>query len=236
VGAAQFDGVLVAPGQRFSFNHYLGEVTAEKGYAQSIIIWGNETRTDVGGGLCQVSSTAFRAAFWAGVPVTERSPHLYRVSYYEPPRGMDATIYSPYTDLKWVNDTDGYILIRTYMDKAKKNLTFRFFGTDMGRTVEMDGPHESRLTKPEPPDYRESSALFEGQRKQIQWAKDGMDVTIYRIVTEQDGEVRRDEFFSRYEPWQAVYLVGTKPVPTPVPTPEPPPEATPEPAAESSGG
>jgi vancomycin resistance protein YoaR len=236
VGSAQFDGVLVAPGQTFSFNHYLGEVNAEKGYAESIIIWGNETRTDVGGGLCQVSSTAFRAAFWAGVPITERSPHLYRVSYYEPPRGMDATIYSPYTDLKWVNDTDGYILIRTFLDKAKKNLTFRFYGTDVGRTVEMEGPQESRLRKPEPPVYRDSSTMFVGQRKQIQWAKDGMDVTVYRIIREKDGEVRRDEFFSRYEPWQAVYLVGTKPVPTPVPTPEPSPEPTPEPAAESTGG
>jgi hypothetical protein len=153
---------------------------------------------------------------------------------------MDATIYSPYTDLRWVNDTDEFILIRTYMDKANKNLTFRFYGRDTGRTVEMDGPHESRLTRPDPPVLRETATLFQGQRKQIQWAKDGMDVTVYRIVKEKDGEERRDEFFSRYEPWQAVYLVGTKPrpTPTPVPTPEPPPEPapTPEPAAGSTGG
>ena len=236
VGAAQFDGVLVAPGQTFSFNHYLGEVTAEKGYAESIIIWGNETRTDVGGGLCQVSSTVFRAAFWAGVPVTERLPHLFRVSYYEPPRGMDATIYSPYTDLKWVNDTEEFILIRSYMDKTNKNLTFRFYGADSGRTVEMDGPHESRIRKPPPALNRPTSTLFEGQKRQIEWAKDGMDVTIYRIVKENGTEVRRDEFFSRYKPWQAVYLVGTKVAPTPVPTPAPLPEPTPEPSASSTGG
>jgi vancomycin resistance protein YoaR len=236
VGAAQFDGVLVAPGQTFSFNHYLGEVTAEKGYAESIIIWGNETRTDVGGGLCQVSSTAFRAAFWAGVPVTERLPHLFRVSYYEPPRGMDATIYSPYTDLKWVNDTEGFILIRTYMDTANKNLTFRFYGQDSGRTVEMDGPHETRIKEPPPPLNRPTSTLYEGQKRQIEWAKDGMDVTVYRIVKENGKEVRRDEFFSRYKPWQAVYLVGTKQVPTPTPAPQPTPEPTPEPASASAGG
>jgi len=236
VGAAQFNGVLVAPGQTFSFNHYLGEVTAEKGYAESIIIWGNETRTDVGGGLCQVSSTAFRAAFWAGVPITERLPHLFRVSYYEPPRGMDATIYSPYTDLKWVNDTQEFILVRTYMDKANKNLTFRFYGADSGRTVEMDGPHESRVLNPPPPLNRPTSTLLKGQKRQIQWAKDGMDVMVYRIVKENGKDVRQDEFFSRYKPWQAVYLVGTKEVPTPVPTPVSAPEPTPEPSAATSGG
>jgi vancomycin resistance protein YoaR len=232
VGAAQFDGVLVAPGQTFSFNRYLGEVSAEKGYAESIIIWGNDTRVDVGGGLCQVSSTVFRAAFWAGVPITERVPHLFRVSYYEPPKGMDATIYSPYTDLKWVNDTEDFILIRSYVDKANKNITFRFYGNAPGRTVEMDGPHESRLKSPDPPVYRETSTLLKGQTKQIEWAKNGLDVTVYRIVKEDGQEVRRDEFFSRYKPWQAVYLMGTKEAPTPVPTPEP----TPEPAAESTGG
>jgi vancomycin resistance protein YoaR len=88
IGTAQFDGLLIAPGETFSFNHYLGEVTAEKGYAEGIIIWGDTTRADVGGGLCQVASTAFRAAFWAGVPITERTPHAFRVGYYEPPAWM----------------------------------------------------------------------------------------------------------------------------------------------------
>jgi vancomycin resistance protein YoaR len=210
VGAAQFDGVLVAPGDTFSFNHYLGEVTAEKGYAESIIIFGDETRADVGGGLCQVSSTAFRAAFWTGLPITERWPHTFRVSYYEPPKGLDATIYSPTVDLKWVNDTEEYILIRTQVDKNKKTLTFRFYGRNPGRTVEMDGPHEGDLVHPGPPIYREDPSLPAGTQKQIEWPKDGQDVTIYRIIKENGQEVRRDEFFSRYKPWQAVYLVGAK--------------------------
>jgi vancomycin resistance protein YoaR len=210
VGAAQFDGLLIAPGETFSFNHYLGEVTAEKGYAESIIIWGNETRADVGGGLCQVSTTAFRAAFWAGLPITKRWPHTFRVSYYEPPKGLDATIYSPTVDLKWVNDTGQFILIRTQVDREQKTLTFRFYGLSPGRTVEMDGPHESRLVHPDPPIYREDPTLPQGTKKQIEWAKDGLDVTVYRIIKENDQEVQRDTFFSRYQPWQAVYLVGTK--------------------------
>ncbi|MGC9336190.1 MAG: VanW family protein, partial [Anaerolineae bacterium] len=210
VGAAQFDGLLIPPGATFSFNHYLGEVTAEKGYEEGIIIWGNTTRADVGGGLCQVSSTAFRAAFWAGVPITERWAHAFRVSYYEPPLGMDATIYSPQVDLKWVNDTGNHILIQTYVDKANQTLSFRYYGTNPGRTVEMDGPHEANPVPHGPAVYRDDPTLPKGQTKQIEWAKDGLDVTVYRIIKEDGIEVRRDTFFSRYRPWQAVYLVGTK--------------------------
>jgi vancomycin resistance protein YoaR len=210
VGASQFDGVLVAPGETFSFNQYLGEVTAEKGYEESIIIWGNTTRADVGGGLCQVSSTAFRAAFWAGLPVAERWAHAFRVSYYEPPKGLDATIYSPSVDLKWVNDTGHHILIQTYVDRVNNTLTFRYYGTNPGRTVEMDGPYEDNPVTHGPPVYRDDPTLPKGETKQIEWAKDGLDVTVYRIIKEGGVEVQRETFFSRYRPWQAVYLVGTK--------------------------
>jgi vancomycin resistance protein YoaR len=210
VGAAQFDGVLVPPGETFSFNEALGEVTAEKGYEEGIIIWGNTTRADVGGGLCQVSSTAFRAAFWAGLPITERWAHAFRVSYYEPPLGMDATIYSPSVDLKWANDTGHYILIQTYVDTDKKTLTFRYYGTNPGRTVELDGPYESNPVPHGAAVYREDPTLPKGETKQIEWAKDGLDVKVYRIIKENGAEVQRDTFFSRYRPWQAVFLVGTK--------------------------
>jgi vancomycin resistance protein YoaR len=210
VGARQFDGLLIAPGETFSFNRYLGEVTAEKGYEESIIIWGDSTRADVGGGLCQVSSTAFRAAFWAGLPITERWAHSFRVSYYEPPKGLDATIYSPSVDLKWINDTGHHILIHTDVDRDKKTLTFRLYGTNPGRAVEMDGPYEARPVPHGPPVYRDDPTLRKGKQKQIEWPKDGLDVTIYRIIKQDGQEVQRDEFFSRYRPWQAVYLVGTK--------------------------
>jgi len=210
VGTSKFDGLLIAPDETFSFNHYLGEVTAEQGYEESIIIWGDTTRADVGGGLCQVSSTAFRAAFWAGLPVIERWPHAFRVSYYEPPIGLDATIYSPQVDLKWVNDTGHYILIQTAVDRQNSTVTFRFYGTNPGRTVEMEGPFEENPVSHGPAVYRDDPTLPKGQTKQIEWAKDGLDVTIYRIVKEGGAEVRRDTFFSRYRPWQAVYLVGTK--------------------------
>ena len=210
VGTAQFDGLLIEPGETFSFNDYLGEVTKEKGYEEGIIIWGNTTKADVGGGLCQVSSTAFRAAFWAGLPIVERTPHSFRVSYYEPPKGLDATIYSPYVDLKWSNDTGRYILIQTYVDRDANKVTFRYYGTNPGRTVEMEGPIEANPVPHGPAVYRDDPTLPKGEKKQIEWAKDGLDVTVYRIIKQNGVEVRRDTFFSRYLPWQAVYLVGTK--------------------------
>lgn len=213
VGATQFDGVLIAPGEIFSFNHYLGEVTAEKGYEESIIIWGNTTRADVGGGLCQVSSTAFRAAFWAGLPILERWAHAFRVSYYEPPIGLDATIYSPDVDLRWLNDTGHYILIQTYVDLEENTLTFHYYGTNPGRTVEMEGPYEDNHVAHGPDVYRDDPTLPKGETKQIEWAKDGLDVTVYRIIKENGIEVEREAIFSQYQPWQAVYLVGTQETP-----------------------
>jgi vancomycin resistance protein YoaR len=123
---------------------------------------------------------------------------------------MDATIYSPYTDLKWMNDTGHHILIHTHVDRGSNSITFRFYGTNPGRTVEMDGPHEGEPVSPDPPVYRDDPTLEKGKTKQIEWAKNGLDVTVYRIIKENGVQVRRDTFRSVYRPWQAVYLVGTK--------------------------
>jgi vancomycin resistance protein YoaR len=123
---------------------------------------------------------------------------------------MDATIYSPDVDLKWVNDTGQYILVETYVDEEESTVTFNLYGTNPGRTVEMDGPYEDNPAPHGEDVYRDDPTLPKGETKQIEWAKDGLDVTVYRIIREDGVEVRRDEFFSRYRPWQAVFLVGTK--------------------------
>ena len=126
VAASKFDGVLLAPGEIFSFNRYLGEVSAEEGFEESLIIWGDRTAVGIGGGICQVSTTAFRAAFWAGLEIIERWAHGYRVSWYEPPVGMDATVYSPAIDFKFRNDTPHYLLIKTETDLNAATVTFYF--------------------------------------------------------------------------------------------------------------
>jgi vancomycin resistance protein YoaR len=130
VGASKFDGVLLKPGEVFSFGALLGDVGPETGYAPANVIIGNRQEKQYGGGLCQVSSTAFRAALNAGLPIIERTNHSYAVSYYTAPYGVpgvDATIYYPQVDFKFKNDTSAHILIQTVMEGT--TLRFQFYGT-----------------------------------------------------------------------------------------------------------
>lgn len=137
VATQRYDGVLIKPGEEFSFVKYLGEVDGEHGYLPELVIKKNITEPEFGGGICQVSSTAFRAAIYSGLKITARRNHAYPVSYYAP-QGMDATVYVPNPDLKFLNNTPGYILIQTKIVGTK--LTFSFYGTDDGRQTTVDGP------------------------------------------------------------------------------------------------
>lgn len=138
VGAAKFNNVFIAPDEEFSFVKTLGEVTSKAGYLPELVIKGDKTIPELGGGLCQVSTTAFRAAIYAGLPILERRPHSYPVAYYNP-QGMDATIYPPHPDLRFKNDTGGPILIQTKI--VKNDLTFNFFGVKQDRTIKVIGPN-----------------------------------------------------------------------------------------------
>lgn len=213
VAAEKFHGVVIPPGAVFSFNEYLGPVTAEAGFEDSLIIRGDRTAVGIGGGVCQVSTTAFRAAFFGGYEIVERWAHGYRVSWYETGSGpgLDATIYTPDVDFKFRNDTQQYLLIQTYTDQAAGTLSFRFYGTPSGRSVTMEGPFEENVVPHGPDVYQEDPTVPEGVVKQVDWAKNGVDVTVRRTVTEGDAVIHQDTFFSRYQPWRAVYLVGTAP-------------------------
>ncbi|NLE76738.1 MAG: hypothetical protein GX605_08305, partial [Chloroflexi bacterium] len=209
LAAAKFQGILLAPDEVFSFNEHLGPVTSEEGYADSLIIVGDRTDVGIGGGVCQVSTTAFRAAFWGGYEIVERWAHGYRVSWYEPPVGLDATIYSPLVDFRFRNDTPHYLFIETEVDKAAGVISFTFWGTKQGREVEMEDPIVANEQQPGPPVYRDDPSVPAGETRQVDWAQKGMDVTVKRTVREGDTVIRQDSFFSQYRPWQAVYLVGT---------------------------
>ncbi len=138
VGTARYNGILIAPNEEFSFNAFLGPVTKEAGFTPELVIKNHVTTPEFGGGLCQVSTTAFRTAVYAGMEITSRRNHAYAVRYYGTP-GFDATIYPPYTDFRFLNNTPGYILIQTKIDGTK--LSFEFWGTDDNRSVVVDGPH-----------------------------------------------------------------------------------------------
>lgn len=210
VSASKFHGLVIPPGGIFSFNEHLGDVTAENGFVESLIIQGDRTAVGIGGGVCQVSTTAFRAAFYGGFEIVERWAHGYRVSWYETASipGLDATIYSPTVDFKFRNDTDSYILIQTETDLSAGTVTFNFYGTSPNRTVIVSDPVEANHIPHGPAIYQEDPTLEPGEIQQVDWAKDGLDVTVYRTVLEGDTVIHQDTIFSRYRPWQAIYKVG----------------------------
>lgn len=208
---ASFDGVVVPPGATFSFVKYLSEIVEANGYADAYVIFGNKTVLGPGGGVCQVSTTMFRAAFFAGFPITERWEHAYRVGYYEPPVGLDAAVFVPSADMKFVNDTPNYILIEPVIDEKNLKLTFNFYGTKPnGREVKMTDPVVSNIVPHPPTKYIDDATLPRGTTKQIDFSVDGEDVTLYREIYQNGQLVTREKFFSHYDPWQAVFLRGTR--------------------------
>ena len=210
VATNQFHGIVVAPGQEFSFNQYLGDVLDANGYEPAYIIVGDRTDVGIGGGVCQVSTTVFRAAFFGGYKITQRWAHGYTVRYYEPPVGLDATVYAPTVDFRFVNDTPHYLLIQPSVNPRDSTLTFKFFGTRNNRVVEMDGPTVTKLTPHGPDIYEKDPTLPTGVVKQVDFAADGKTVVVKRVVKEGDQVLYRDTFTSNYRPWQARFLVGTK--------------------------
>lgn len=221
VAASHFHGLVIAPGEVFSFNNYLGDVSPEEGYETGLVIVGNQTIKGVGGGVCQVSSTVFQAAFFAGFPINERYAHGYRVGYYESGSatvgnllyssgvGLDATVYGPIVDLKFTNDTPYYLLMESYFEPATQSLTFKFYSTSTGRVVTKDGPTLTNQVPHGPAVYQESADLAPGQTRQVDYAVDGVDAHVYRTI-KQNGQiiVNKEDFYSHYLPWQAVFQVA----------------------------
>ena len=210
VASQKLNGVIIPPGEEFSFNQALGEVSQATGYKPAFIIKNGQTILGDGGGVCQVSTTLFRAALNAGLQITERKPHSYRVSYYEQdaPPGLDATVFAPYADLKFINDTPAHILIQTEYDQAKAYLSFKLYGTADGRTAKVDNFRLWDVTPPPPTLYREDPNLPPGTTKRIEHgipgAKAAFDWQVMR-----DGELLREKtFYSNYRAWQEVILYG----------------------------
>jgi vancomycin resistance protein YoaR len=172
----------------------------------------------VGGGVCQVSTTVFRAAYEGGFPIVERYNHGYVVDWYGEP-GLDATIFTPTVDFRFRNDTGAYLLIDPVVDSANGVITFNFYGTRPNRTVTVSKPEITDVIKPEAPVYTVDESLAPGQIKQVEWQKDGMTVTVTRTIVE-NGATRTDTLRSKYQPWRAVYLVGPgTETPSPAATP-----------------
>jgi len=224
--AAQFHGLLIAPGETFSMASALGNISLENGYAEALIIYGDQTIQGVGGGVCQVSTTLFRTAFFAGYPIVERHAHAYRVGYYEQEAGgyrnsqwagFDATVYVPIVDLKFTNDTEYWLLMETYVYTGSQSLLWRFYSTEDGRTVDWDTTGPTNIV-PAPDDlYRENPDLAKGEIKKVDYAAEGADINITRTVYKDGIVYFADSFYTHFQPWQAVYEYGpgTEGIPEP---------------------
>lgn len=212
LAATKFNGVLIAPDEVLSFNKTLGDVSVSTGYQPAYIIKNGRTVLGDGGGVCQVSSTFFRAALNTGLPIVERHAHAYRVHYYEDggfKAGLDATVFDPSVDFKIKNDTGNYILIQTNTDMDNLKLTFDLYGTRDGRNAQI---YDFKMWDVSPPPenlYQDDPTLKKGVVKQVDWAAWGAKASFKYKVTRGDTTLQETEFVSVFRPWQAVYLRGT---------------------------
>lgn len=211
--ATAFHGLLVAPGETLSMAEVLGEISLDTGYQEALIIYGNRTINGVGGGVCQVSTTLFRAAFFGGYQIDERHPHAYRVGYYEQRcnlgpscAGFDATVFAPLVDFRFTNDSPYWLLMETYLYGTQ--LLWKFYSTSDGRQVEWRTTGLRNVVEAPDPLYRENPELPRGEIKQIDYEADGAEVTITRIVRRGGEVMHQDTFRTRYLPWRAIYEYG----------------------------
>lgn len=209
LAASKINGVLIAPGETFSFVNTVGDISSATGYKQAYVIKSGRTVLDDGGGVCQVSTTIFRAALNSGMPIVKRTAHAYRVGYYEQgfPPGLDATIFHPSVDFQFKNDTSHHILIQAYA--LGTTLTVDLYGTSDGRVAQVSTPVVTSRT-PAPPEIRQDDpTLPKGTVKQVDFAAAGANVVFTRTVTRGGETIINETFRSNYRPWQAVFLVGT---------------------------
>lgn len=215
VGASKYQGLILKPGEEFSFNKFLGDVDSKNGFVPELVIKRTGLVPEFGGGLCQVSSTAFRAAMNAGLPITERRNHSFAVQYYAP-QGTDATIYPGIIDFKFINDLSSHLLVRTRIENDK--LYYEYYGTKDQRKVSFDGPH------------------------QYDKRGDGAMKAIWTRWVENNGETVEQVFRSTYQPPALFQRTTQSNTPNPdsqttsplnsetpaaSPTPTPPPTPTP---------
>jgi vancomycin resistance protein YoaR len=216
LATSRFDGIIIGAGDEFSFNAWVGDISPEAGYVSGRVIYGGRTIDGVGGGVCQVSTTAFRAAFYGGFPITERAAHGYRVYYYElggVGPGMDAAIYvdpdpAKALDFRFINDTGAAILIEASVYPATNMVQFRIYGADIGRQVVRDGPAIRDIVPPLETRYEANADLQAGQELQVDVSAEGAYVQVTRLLLDVNGnEVNREIFASQYQPWGAIIQV-----------------------------
>jgi len=207
----KINNIIVKPGEEFSFNKALGDVSAATGFKPAYIIKDGQTVLGDGGGVCQVSTTIFRALLDSGLKITKRRPHSYRVTYYELNQkpGFDATVYSGDVDLRFINDTKDAVLIHAVADTQNLYMKVVLYGTSDGRTTEIGEYKSSAVIPAPPPVFTIDQTLPPGSKKQVDWAASGIKTSFKNTIKDKSGQIiSKDVYTSNYIPWSAKYLVG----------------------------
>jgi vancomycin resistance protein YoaR len=223
------DRTLIPPGTTFSFNNTTGERNADKGFLEAPVIINGELQTGLGGGVCQVSTTVFNAAYEAGLDITERTNHALYISHY--PQGRDATVNYPDLDLKFVNDTKKWLLLRTFVGSSA--LTVNLYGTPQHRRVESE-VGALRVVGSPPTTWRKDPTITKGRRVVADAGSSPLSTSASRKVYDAKGTLLHDDtWYSSYRGEKKIVLVGTKPKPPPEPEPKPKDEEEAPPADET---
>ncbi|GBF07186.1 vancomycin resistance protein [Deinococcus aerius] len=207
VGAAKLDNFFIAPGHEFDFNAEVGQINASTGFVKGFVISNGTLAKEDGGGICQVSTTIFRALYKAGLPVTERHEHSHRVGYYDPV-GFEATVYAPGKNLRMRNDTGKYLFVQASWNRAAQTLRFDVFGANTGRRVQISPPVVTNFRPSGAPSYTPDPGVVLGQSRLLDTPAQGMTVVMRRVVAYPGGESSQDILRSVYKPWGAVYGVN----------------------------
>lgn len=214
---------MVGPGEKFSFNDQMGPISLDNGFVEGSIIQGDWTASDLGGGVCQVSTTVFRAALYAGFKFDEWYAHGWRLPFYEAdgsPPGMDAAIYQPNTiyefekDLTFENPLDSWLMLMMVVDGD--TVSAHLYGKPNGWEVEVFEPRVSEPKDPGEPVEKENPDLKPGERKRVQISRPGYTVYLRRKVTDAEGNVISDgDFVSDYRSQPEAWEVGPGGLSTP---------------------
>jgi vancomycin resistance protein YoaR len=216
VGMRTLNGILIPPGAEFSFNSNIGEIDAANGYVEGAAIVQNRTQQEFGGGICQDSTTVFRAAFWAGLPITERWGHSFYISWYDKYAlgplgagpGLDATIFTGGPDLKFVNDTGNWLLMQSWSDPVSGVAQVELYGTKQDRRVELTQRVYDRVPAPTAPVYVTDGEQPRGRIRQSDTARGGMTIDVVRTVYVNGVARDPDLFRTRFKPWPNIYVVN----------------------------
>ncbi len=207
--AARMNGLLIPAGATFSFNQAQGPAGSDDGYVEGYAIVNGRLEKVTGGGICQVSTTMYRAVFYAGLQIVERRPHSYVINFYENIDGFDATVFAPYVDFKWRNDTGGPVYMTASTDPKAATVTVSLYGYKDGRTTRMVGPTRRNVTQPGVANWQYDPTLPRGAVRQIVHGRPGMSVDLRRVVTAADGRViHNDNLSSVYRPWEDFFIYG----------------------------